>query len=703
VASKIIKLSAAIMLALGTSAASIADDSRYIIQVDASKKGIIKALTKKMGGEIKVDANGFIAAKFDGKTLDQVKGLLNNPHIKLIENDYRRVPLSIWNDDAGDATTTELTPYAIYQSQANSLTLQPGQKVCIIDSGIAGSQGETGGQNMDFDWNVITGDNDSGTGDWDADGGPHGTHVAGTVGAAGNNDMGVIGMAPGVPMHIIKVFNAAGWGYSSDLAQAADKCTTAGANIITMSLGGGGANSTEENAFNAFTNGDGLVLAAAGNDGNNVRSYPAGYKSVMMIGANDADNKIADFSQFPSDTITTGRGKNRTTETDDGYGVEVSVGGVNTLSTYPAGGASLSSMSADGTGYASSAMENNGNASALTYFMGTAESTDFGADGKICVIDRGTISFHDKVLNCQNSFGIGAILINNEPGMLYGTLGTGTANATSIPAVGAAQEDRAALLAASSASINLGASDYGYMSGTSMATPGAAGIAALLWSNHPNCSGADIRAAMKAGAEDQGAEGRDDYFGYGIVKALGANDVLAASACGGGGGTGGNNNPVAYFSTTCTALACDFDGSGSSDDVSISSYSWNFGDNSALASTAMASHIYDTNGDYTATLTVTDDQGAVNSTSQTFSVSDGTEPPAVDITLTGTRSGNQRSVTLNWIDAIGTNVDVYVNGNLNNTTPNSGTISFNVSKKQSYTFEICEEGSTSACSNSISL
>jgi serine protease len=117
----------------------------------------------------------------------------------------------------------------------------------------------------------------------------------------------------------------------------------------------------------------------------------------------------------------------------------------------------------------------------------------------------------------------------------------------------------------------------------------------------------------------------------------------------------------------------------------------------------MASHIYDTNGDYTATLTVTDDQGAVNSTSQTFSVSDGTEPPAVDITLTGTRSGNQRSVTLNWIDAIGTNVDVYVNGNLNNTTPNSGTISFNVSKKQSYTFEICEEGSTSACSNSISL
>ena len=51
-----------------------------------------------------------------------------------------------------------------------------------------------------------------------------------------------------------------------------------------MSLGGGGANSTEENAFNTFTENGGLVLAAAGNDGNSVRSYPAGYKSVMMIG-----------------------------------------------------------------------------------------------------------------------------------------------------------------------------------------------------------------------------------------------------------------------------------------------------------------------------------------------------------------------------------------------------------------------------------
>lgn len=526
--SKLKAISAATMLTL-SAGSLMADDSRYIIQVDNDKKGVIKALAKKMGAELNLDANGFIAATFDGKSLSDVKGLMNNPHIKLIEADTRRYPMAIYNDDAGDPTAQQLTPYAIYQSEANQVALQMSnaKTVCVIDSGIAREQGETGGYNADFDWTVITGTSDSGTGDWFRDGGPHGTHVAGTI-AAADNGFGVIGMAPGNPMHIIKVFNEAGWGYSSDLAHAAQKCTEGGADVISMSLGGGGANSTEENAFINFTNNGGLVLAAAGNDGNTTRSYPAGYPSVMMIGANDGDNNIASFSQHPS--CETGFGGNKTY--DEGVCVEATAGGVDTLSTYPSGGASLSTLTADSVGFASSAMENNGNASASTYFMGTAESTDSNASGKICMIDRGVISFHDKVLNCENSGGVGAVIINNEPGMLYGTLGT--SNNTTIPAVGTAQEDRSALLAASTASISVGPSDYGYMSGTSMATPGVSGVAALVWSNHPSCTGTQIREALKATAFDAGAAGHDVYFGYGIVKAKAANDYLTANGCGGG-------------------------------------------------------------------------------------------------------------------------------------------------------------------------
>ncbi|QPG06316.1 S8 family serine peptidase [Salinimonas marina] len=520
---------AAVLLTLGATAVSANTGDRYIIQVDNNSKGIVKALAKQSGAKIHIDAEGFIAATFDGKSLSQVKGLMNNPHVKLIEQDLQRFPMALYNDDAGNPDTTQITPYAVYQSQANQLNFNAATdtKVCVIDSGLDDS-------NPDFVWNNITGDNDPGTGNWFDNGGPHGTHVAGTIGAA-DNTYGVVGMAPGVKMHIIKVFNAEGWGYSSDLAFAAQKCSQAGANIINMSLGGGGANSTEENAFNDFVNAGGLVVAAAGNDGNNVRSYPAGYPAVMMIGANDGDDNIADFSQYPS--CTTGRGKNVTT--NETTCVEVTAGGVDTLSTYPANGATLATMTADGQGFASSAMENTGTASASTYFMGLGDNIDNNASGKICVIDRGSISFYDKVNNCELSGGVGAVLINNEPGMLYGTLGE--ANDTSIPAVGATFEDRAQLVSATTIDISIGTSDYGYMSGTSMATPAVAGVAALVWSNHPTCSGEDIRAALKATARDSGAAGKDVYFGYGIVQAADADAYLTANACAGGSGGGTQN------------------------------------------------------------------------------------------------------------------------------------------------------------------
>lgn len=581
---------AATMLAISSTASA----ERVIIKYDSNGQGL------KQGHQVKVEGKDWFAVELDEASKNAMRGKRG---FRKMETDHKRFPLAVYNDDAGNPMTQQITPYAIYQSQGNQLVLQSGQKVCVIDSGLDAS-------NTDFTWGNITGDNDSGTGNWFEAGGPHGTHVAGTVGAA-DNGYGVVGMAPGVAMHIIKVFNADGWGYSSDLAFAAEKCTQAGANIITMSLGGGGSNSTEENAFNTFTNNGGLVLAAAGNDGNNVRSYPAGYESVMMIGANDADNNIADFSQFPSNTMTIGRGKNAQTITSDGFGVEVTAGGVDTLSTFPAGTGVSSGLSVDGNDLPSLAMENTGTASGQTYFMGTAEAVDSNAAGKVCVIDRGNISFFDKVQNCETSGGIGAVIINNEAGVLAGTLGD--TNTTSIPAVGAALEDRSTILAASSANISITASDYSFLSGTSMATPAAAGAAALVWSNHPSCTGTEIREAMKATAEDQGAPGRDDYFGYGIVKAKAASDYLTQNSCG------------------------------------------------------------------------------------------GTEPPVGELTLTGNRSKGGRQVDLSWSGANGASVDVYVNGSFNSSTANDGSASYNVSKNVTYTFQICETGSVTVCTNELDL
>ncbi len=68
---------------------------------------------------------------------------------------------------------------------------------------------------------------------------------------------------------------------------------------------------------------------------------------------------------------------------------------------------------------------------------------------------------------------------------------------------------------------------YATISGTSMATPHVAGVAALVWNHYPECSNSQIRQAMNKSAEDRGSVLRDDSYGNGIVKAKSMFDILA--------------------------------------------------------------------------------------------------------------------------------------------------------------------------------
>ena len=90
------------------SAAAWADDDRFIIQVDDANKGLVMALSKSNGGVLKQEGRGFFAAEFKGRSLSQVRGLLNNPHVKLVEEDVRRVPMALFNDTGGDPAATAI-------------------------------------------------------------------------------------------------------------------------------------------------------------------------------------------------------------------------------------------------------------------------------------------------------------------------------------------------------------------------------------------------------------------------------------------------------------------------------------------------------------------------------------------------------------------------------------------------------------------
>ena len=72
---------------------------------------------------------------------------------------------------------------------------------------------------------------------------------------------------------------------------------------------------------------------------------------------------------------------------------------------------------------------------------------------------------------------------------------------------------------------------YATWSGTSMATPHVAGVAALVWSHFPECTNNHIRNALIQSATDRGSPGCDDEYGFGIVNAQAAYNYLLLNPC----------------------------------------------------------------------------------------------------------------------------------------------------------------------------
>ncbi|WP_076012720.1 S8 family serine peptidase [Alteromonas abrolhosensis] len=246
--------------------------------IASAKSEVIKA-----GGAIKKELkkHKMVAATMSKSALNKLR---KNPNVESIEVDVRRKPMA------------QTTPYGYTMVQANQFAQSDttARKVCIIDTGYNLGHPDLPGTN-----DGVTGQaNNSAVGNWYNDGNGHGTHVAGTIAAYDNNE-GVVGVYPGVNMHIVKIFNDSGqWTYASDLIDAITQCQDAGSNVVNMSLGGGSSSATERNAMQSFTDAGMLLVAAAGNDGNSAKSYPASYDAVMSVAAVDSSENRASYSQY---------------------------------------------------------------------------------------------------------------------------------------------------------------------------------------------------------------------------------------------------------------------------------------------------------------------------------------------------------------------------------------------------------------------
>jgi PKD repeat protein len=334
----------------------------------------------------------------------------------------------------------------------------------------------------------------------------HGTHVAGIAAAVTDNATGIAGISDSTILSG-RCLSEEGSGSTADIAEACQWAADQGADIINMSLGGGGYSDTMKNAVSYAVENGTLPICAAGNSGEQGVSYPAAYSECVAVSAVDSNEQLASFSQY-------------------GDNLDVAAPGVDILSCW------------------------------------TEDQATWG--GK-----------------------------------------------------------------------------YNKISGTSMACPAAAGVAALGKTTHPDMGPNELRSHLKETAVDIGLSDIEQ----------GAGRVDAANIVEGGGG---NDDPTASFnvnpSSPTEGEEATFDASGSSDpDGSITSYEWDFGDGST-GSGETAAHTYGSAGDYDVTLTVTDDAGASDSATQTVTVQSdgggGNEQPSASFSVSPTAPEAGETVTV---------------------------------------------------------
>jgi len=146
----------------------------------------------------------------------------------------------------------------------------------------------------------------------------HGTHVSGIAAAVTNNAAGVAGTCPDCRLLIGKVLKDDGRGSEFDVADGIRWAADNDVEAINLSLGGRGDSDAVRSAVNYAWNKGSVVVAAAGNDGGNIKIYPAAYAKAIAVAATNNKDKRASLSNY-------------------GGWLDVSAPGTGILSTYLSG------------------------------------------------------------------------------------------------------------------------------------------------------------------------------------------------------------------------------------------------------------------------------------------------------------------------------------------------------------------------------
>jgi subtilisin family serine protease len=511
-----------------------ATTKRYLVQFKSPETFKAMAQAMNQNSTMSFGSNNGVAHMFGSKT--HIKEALEQVQLAVIETDDAQAALDLKHHPAVQMVEAEIMhplpmpmlakavpqgnvqamaskkmpmPWgisAVKAPQAWKTTKGEGARVMVLDTGLDKNHPAVSGR-FENGENFTGGDMSDIT-----DQVGHGTHVSGTILANGGRG-GLVGVAPEAKLLMGKVCSSQGCS-SIAIAQGLNWAAREHVDVVNMSLGGAMLSQGEVLALNAAENAGVMVVAASGNDGTARVGYPAAYRTALAVGAVDSSLTRASFSQYGPELGVVAPGVDVTSSVPQGMGrttaVSVSTADkdMNEVKSLPMAGSPL--------GTVQNSMVD----------CGLGKPEDFAkvnVSGKIALIGRGDIAFADKVKNAIQAGAVGALIYNNAPGLIEGTL-TSDGSTVAIPAAmieqTVGQNLQSALAQGSSvtASLAVQGSDYAAFQGTSMATPHVAGVAALVRAANKNLTPAQVREILKSTATPLGPNNNNEY-GSGLVNA----------------------------------------------------------------------------------------------------------------------------------------------------------------------------------------
>lgn len=269
---------------------------------------------------------------------EALKIFRNDPNIDYVEPNYYHYATATPNDPLFSQL------WGMQKIRApeawDTTTGSSGVVIAVIDSGVRWSHpdlranmwknsGEIPGNGIDDDMNGFVDDivgwdfayNDNNPNDENG----HGTHVAGTIAAVGNNSVGVTGVLWNAKIMALRFIDANGFGTTANAIKAILYANRNGAQIQNLSWGGGGYSQALKDAIDASS---AVFVAAAGNDGDNndiTPHYPSGYTSsnLIAVAATGPNDNLASISNFGLTSVDVAApGVNIYSPIPGGYGIK---------------------------------------------------------------------------------------------------------------------------------------------------------------------------------------------------------------------------------------------------------------------------------------------------------------------------------------------------------------------------------------------